>query len=229
MNYFRTSISNKTNQTTFFLQILYICSMRIRNILPVLLCLLALKHTQAQTDNDRPVLVEKKRLIDNLFFGGNMGLQFGTITYINLSPVVGYRVSDRVNAGVGLTYIYLSQNFPYGLKDNMIGGKVFGQYFIWNGIFAHTEYEFINFSNQILPSANTLNNGSITPSFTLNNSSIIPPLGRSNSNNFYIGPGYQQAFGRRAFSQIMLLYNVIYDRYNSPYNNPFAIRIMFGF
>lgn len=211
MNYFRTSISNKTNQTTFFLQILYICSMRIRNILPVLLCLLALKHTQAQTDNDRPVLVEKKRLIDNLFFGGNMGLQFGTITYINLSPVVGYRVSDRVNAGVGLTYIYLSQNFPGGFKDNMIGGKVFGQYFVWNGVFAHTEYEIVNFSSALLP---------ITTS---------GPAPRSNSNNFYIGPGYQQAFGRRAFSQIMLLYNVIYDRYNSPYNNPFAIRIMFGF
>jgi hypothetical protein len=192
--------------------------MQGRNILIVLLCLLLIQlTTRSQTNNDKPILIEKKRLIDNLFFGGNMGLQFGTITYINVSPVVGYRISNRVNAGVGLTYIYIQDNIS-ARKDNMIGGKVFGQYFLWNGIFAHTEYEFINFSNQILP-----------PAILSNNQQLLPPPGRSTSHNFYIGPGYQQAFGRRAFSQIMLLYNVIYDRYNSPYNNAFAIRIMFGF
>jgi hypothetical protein len=157
-----------------------------------------------ETTESQPRLVQKTKLIDKFFFGGNIGLQFGYYSYVNISPVTGYRISERFNAGLGITYIYMSAG-PN--EAHLYGGKVFGQGMIWNGIFGHLEYEIINYPNIL----------------------ITGGLGRNNANAIFIGPGYQQNFGRRSFSQIMLLYNVIYDRNNSPYSTPFAFRVMFGF
>lgn len=157
-----------------------------------------------ETTESQPQLVQKTKLIDKFFFGGNIGLQFGYYSYVNISPVAGYRISERFNAGLGITYIYMSAGPNVA---HLFGGKVFGQGMIWNGIFGHLEYEIINYPNTL----------------------ITGGLGRNNANAIFIGPGYQQNFGRRSFSQIMLLYNVIYDRNNSPYSTPFAFRVMFGF
>lgn len=157
-----------------------------------------------ETTESQPRLVQQTKLIDKFFFGGNIGLQFGYYSYVNISPVVGYRISERFNAGVGITYIYMSAGPNVA---HLFGGKMFGQGMIWNGIFGHLEYEIINYPNIL----------------------VTGGLGRNNANAIFIGPGYQQNFGRRSFSQIMLLYNVIYDRNNSPYSTPFAFRVMFGF
>ena len=43
---------------------------------------------------------------ERLFFGGNVGLMFGTFTDIQLSPVVGYWVLPRLAIAVGPTYRY---------------------------------------------------------------------------------------------------------------------------
>lgn len=50
-------------------------------------------------------------LTNRVFFGGNFGLQFGTITNIEVSPLVGYRVTRDFSIGTGITYIYLKQQF----------------------------------------------------------------------------------------------------------------------
>ena len=41
-----------------------------------------------------------------LFFGGNLGLAFGTYTIINVSPQVGYHFSPMFAGGVGVNYSY---------------------------------------------------------------------------------------------------------------------------
>lgn len=43
-----------------------------------------------------------------LFFGGNFGLSFGNATIINVSPQVGYRLSNYFAAGAGINMQYSS-------------------------------------------------------------------------------------------------------------------------
>lgn len=145
------------------------------------------------------------RLIDKFFFGGSFGLQVGQVTYINVAPIVGYKVTDRYRVGVGLNYIFT--NF-FGQKNNLIGGRLFQQFFVWKGVFAHAEYEFMDYPNGY-------------------NNFGQPTRGISNS--FNLGAGYQQNFGRRAFSNIMILYNVIHDKNNTIYNTPLSFRVTIGF
>lgn len=153
--------------------------------------------------SNEPVQPPRERVIDKFFFGGNLGLQVGAVTYINIAPIAGYKVTDRYRVGVGINYIYTNY---FGQGYHLIGGRIFQQFFVWKGIFLHAEYEFMDYP--------TLDGG----------------IKRRNiANAFNVGAGYQQNFGRRAFTNVMILYNVIHDRNNTIYNSPWSLRFTVGF
>ena len=61
---------------------------------------------------------------DRLILGGDLGLLFGTTTLIAISPIVGYRVSDRVTFGVGPIYQYYNFNTVAGrFETHTYGGR----------------------------------------------------------------------------------------------------------
>lgn len=143
---------------------------------------------------------------DRLYFGGNFGLQFGSVTFIDVSPLVGYMITPKLSAGVGFTYQYYSFTDPFSIKRsfNIYGGRLFGRYNISEQFFAYSEYESIG----------------------------IPYIASDNSEQrdwvpaFYVGGGYVQRFGNRGGIGITALYNLLYsDRAIS--NSPFTIRVGF--
>ena len=66
---------------------------------------------------------------DRLFYGGNVGLNFGTVTYIYLAPTIGYRITEAFGAGIGPSYSYLKDrrysNYVY--ETDTYGGRIFAQ------------------------------------------------------------------------------------------------------
>jgi hypothetical protein len=79
----------------------------------------------AQFDEPKPK--PKERFIDRMFFGGSFDLAFGDITVINLSPIVGYRVTPRLATGLGGVYIYQKYK-RYNFEYSVYGGSVFMEY-----------------------------------------------------------------------------------------------------
>lgn len=91
-----------------------------------------------------------------LIFGGGFGAGFGNGTLIlGISPVVGYRISDRFSAGLRLGYQYNwikdGQLFLNGITSaveakninyHVIAPGVWGRFMVWNNIFVHAEYEY---------------------------------------------------------------------------------------
>jgi hypothetical protein len=147
----------------------------------------------------------KKPLSERIFFGGNLGAQFGTFTVVEVSPLVGYRITERLAAGIGGTYIYLSvKDLDY--ETNIFGGKIFSEYAIIESLVAHVEYEVLNFE--------------AIDDFT-------DEIKRVNVGSLLIGGGYRQRIGENSFITLMLLYNLTETRY-TPYENP-IIRIGFAF
>lgn len=127
-----------------------------------------------------------------VFTGGNLGLQFGTYTFIDISPVIGYRFTKKFHGGVGVTYRYLSDNV-YKYSTSIYGGSVFSRYYILDNLFAHGEYEVLN--------------GEWWYGKRFNVTSI------------FVGGGYSQNLGGRVAANILILWNINESEY-SPYRNP---------
>ena len=70
----------------------------------------------AQAQEEKEIEKEKKESKfdkERLFFGGNLGLSFGDMTFINISPQVGYQFSQYFAAGGGINFISSS----YTIRD----------------------------------------------------------------------------------------------------------------
>ena len=147
---------------------------------------------------------EKKPFKENLFFGGILGLQFGTYTLIDISPVIGYKVSPRFHPGIRLTYQYQSDQTT-NYKTYRYGGSIFARLFLVQGIYAQAEAEALNIEWM--------------------NSNLEEY--RLWIGNYFVGGGYFQKMGKNGGMYMTVLWNLNESRY-SPYSNP-VIRIGFSF
>ena len=152
-----------------------------------------------------------EKFSDHLFFGGSFGLQFGSYTYINLSPMAGYKFTPKISAGLSLTYIYYNVKEPgyTPYTSNVYGGSIFTRYMITQDFFAHAELQLLNMDIYEQSYYYYYYKGRQT----------IPSL--------LLGGGYRMPMGSNSSMNIMILYDVIDDRY-SPYVSP-IIQIGFGF
>ncbi|WP_230680342.1 hypothetical protein [Pontibacter sp. 172403-2] len=146
----------------------------------------------------------KPALMDRLYFGGGLGLQFGTFTNISLLPILGYRITDRFSAGVGAVYHFVSYS-SYSYSN--YGGRVFTQAELFDigdgAILAHGEVEVLN--------AEYNGPGSYLGGGFERRSTVAFPM---------VGLGYRQRIGERASFDLLVLYNTNDASYYNPYNNP---------
>ena len=165
---------------------------------------------------------ESATLLDRIFFGGNFGLQFGTITIIELSPIVGYHVTPKLSSGIGLRYEYFkdSRSF-YGGSTNIYGTSVFSRYMLFGGqgesvnlgilhsLYAQVEYEMLSLEKQYF--------------------GFWPPEeeGRYLAHSVLVGGGLFQPTGTKGGFLFSVLWN-LNETSRSPYNNP-IIRVGFIF
>ena len=155
---------------------------------------------------------------ERLFFGGNFGLQFGTITDIQVSPEVGYWLLPRVAVAVGPTYRYYKD---LDVATALYGGKGYIQFVIiqdlnsfipmgvHTGIFLHTEDELLSLKSSFWK-------------FPLPYTSD-----RFYVNTVLVGGGISQQLGRRASLNFMVLWPLNDSGY-SIYSKP-EIRISFSY
>ncbi len=89
---------------------------------------------EKEKDEKETEASEKKKGLDpeRIFFGGNFGLTFGNFTFINISPQVGYRITQMFSAGAGLNFIYQSDKYYSGNREvknslGYAGMNIFGR------------------------------------------------------------------------------------------------------
>jgi hypothetical protein len=172
--------------------------------------LLSSSLTQAQDliqYRDEP----KESLKDRIFWGGSLGLQFGSITLVDVSPIIGYKINKRVGVGLSPTYKYYSYKDSYtdqSAKTNVYGCGIFTRITIWESIFGHAEYEYLAYDNKV----KSYQNSQYTYS--------------SNFQSVLVGAGYKEAIADNAFMYLLVLWN-LNETYDSPYTNP-VIRVGFS-
>jgi hypothetical protein len=142
-------------------------------------------------------------------------LSFGTSTYIEVAPLVGYHVFERLAVGAGPHYIYQSRkatpSFPYSFETHIYGLKGFARFAVlthaeqflpvnlFNDLFVHVEYEAMSLEKDIYYQAGD--------------------EGRFLYHAFLAGAGFTQRIGMYNAISFMVLWD-LNESSSSPYSNP---------
>ena len=144
-------------------------------------------------------------------------LSFGTLTYVEVAPLLGYHITDRLSVGLGPHYIYQAQKatpyYPYSYRTHLYGVKGFVRFALithaeqflpirlFNELFAHFEYEGLSLEKAYF----------YAPSY--------PEEGRFIYQGMLVGGGFSQRVGLFNSISFMVLWN-LNESSRSPYSNP---------
>ncbi|WP_425392533.1 hypothetical protein [Ekhidna sp.] len=156
-------------------------------------------------------LYAQNQLSDKIYFGGGGGFSTSSNqTNISVFPQVGYKITERYSAGVGVTYQYVKIKRPIDASLSNFGWSIFNRFNITRQFFAYGEFERLRFEYFT----------SFSPEQTA----------KSSFNSLLLGAGYSEQLAGRASFNIMALYNILYDESDTirPYNSPWVIRAGVG-
>jgi hypothetical protein len=174
----------------------------LKRMLYVLLitCFAGAIHLTAQTKTEVP----PNAWMDKVGIGGNVGLRFGDVTYIEVSPIAGYRAAPFIMPGIGVSYRYIQYRYPYRTNGlNILGASAWVRFYILPMVFGYAEHEELY--------------GEFDPYYRTGEKYFI-------GTNF-LGGGYSQEMGRNS-TYVMVLFAMNQDYYNAIYANP-VIRVGF--
>jgi hypothetical protein len=157
---------------------------------------------------------------DNLVFGGGMVLGFSSgIINIGVTPIIGYRFTEKFAAGIGLGYQYyeMKNAIPYydsitlapkyyTFKSHIYSASIWARYLLLKNIFVHVEPEMNSFEQVYNPD-----------NFTIYKERIFVPC-------LLMGAGIRQPVSDRTSIMATILYDVLQYQ-NSPYLNRIDFRI----
>lgn len=176
--------------------------------------MLTVSHSELSAQSVRE---QKPPLRERMFFGGNFGLQFGTITNIQVAPIAGVWVLPRLAIAGGPEFTYYKDHY---YQTNIYGGKVYAEFLllkdlnnlipvgVHTGIFFHLEDEFLNLESALWKNSPDLK-------------------GRFYLNTVLVGGGISQQLGARSSMNFILLWTLTPSVYTI-YSNP-EIRVSFNF
>ena len=143
-----------------------------------------------------------------VYYGGSVIVSFGDVTRIGIYPMIAYKFTPKLSLGAEVGYEWLKYD-DFDETANNYGGSIFTRYRIVPRLYAHAEYQMINYE--------------IFTSATTSERDWVPFL--------LLGGGFAQPMGANAWTYIEVLFDVLNDD-NSPYDDgePFiSIGVGVGF
>lgn len=171
------------------------------------------KKLNLQKDDAQTALEKKKEKLNRLRIGGNFGLQFGSYTYINISPTVGYLVAkNHLELGGGPIFIYQHYRYSnyYSFSFFVAGVDAYARGFLYKGLYLEARYDPVN-----------------KPSYYNTNRRLWV-------HHLLLGAGYAAPIGKIGVFNISLLYNVLNNNesiYRGTFSDklPLILNMGFGF
>ena len=141
--------------------------------------------TKVATDRKDP-----RPFRDRIWFGGGIGLSFGTVTAIQVDPLIGYKVDQKGKFSVGLggSYWYFNDNRFADASFSAYGYRTFARYRVIQPLYLHTEFLHMNVEGY--------------EPFALDRSRIWVP-------HLLVGAGYVQQLAGRSSVFLQVLFDVL--------------------
>jgi hypothetical protein len=154
------------------------------------------------------------RLGQRLFLGGDFGLALGRKqAFVVVSPLVGYRLRERLSVGAGPVFQYYratvtltnpsGANYAVAGETLLYGGRAFVRPQLWKGLFAQGELEAVSAR---LPGVDGV------------------PTSRRWVPGAWAGAGYAFPLAGRAVLNLTASWNLLWQEGQSPYPSPVDVR-----
>ncbi|MEN8192766.1 MAG: hypothetical protein ABFS12_08100 [Bacteroidota bacterium] len=172
----------------------------MKNIILFLLISFSLNIAQqtdtSKTKQSQPPSMHESQKESKVYFGGGIGFNFlGDYFRISIEPMVGYKVTPKLSAGVKLMYEYVDDSrYRTAVTSNNYGGSVFTRYRVIPSLFAHAEFAYYSYKHRT--------------ELIEGDRNWVPFL--------LLGGGYSHRIGGNTWLYAMALWDVIQDE-NSPY------------
>jgi hypothetical protein len=149
-----------------------------------------------QEDSTQSKVQKKKTAVANpVYYGGNIGLSFGSYFRIAIVPLVGYKLSPKASVGLKLGYEYIEdKRHDPKLTASNYGASIFGRYRVVPQVYLHAEFAYYSYKFKM--------------SDLESDRTWVPFL--------YLGGGYIQPVGPNVALFVEVLVDVLQDA-NSPY------------
>jgi hypothetical protein len=133
-----------------------------------------------------------------VYWGGELGLSFGSYFRISIVPMLGYKVTPQFHVGAKIGYAYTEDKRYENatITSHNYGGSVFSRYLIVRGLYAHTEFMYWSYRYQ----TENLEGERTWVPFVL------------------VGGGYVQPISASAAVFLEVLWDILRDE-NSPYDS----------
>jgi len=178
-------------KSAFSRNIEFMGMIRNRRSLVVFLTLITLNIAGQQPGAGQKTRREVPPVKERLFFGGSLGLQFGTFTDIEVAPIIGLWVLPRLGIAVGPNFRY----YKDPLDNTLIyGGRTYAEFIFLQdfnnvipiglhlGLFLHVEDEALSLESSFF--RNPYSSGRFLINTVLAGGGIRQPLGQRSSLNF---------------------------------------------
>lgn len=144
---------------------------------------------------------------DKITYGGNFQAFFGNPTFIYVSPSIGYQLTEKLNAGIGMIYNYTKVDYGvYGkYSQSIFGGHSYARYSVTPSFFVQGQYDRLR-----------------QPDYY-----HIMPGKKIWVDYAMAGAGYSQPIGEAVAFNTVVMYNFTYDARYSIYPSPFIFQVGF--
>lgn len=157
-----------------------------------------------------PATQSKKDPVGRYYYGGSLGMTFGDYSRFSVTPLVGYKISPELSAGIELEYEYIKdKRYSSTLESHNYGGSLFSQYRFIPELYVHTEFKMMNYE--------------IYYTLTDSKREVVPFI--------FLGVGYSKPISKNTWFNVQVLFDVLQDD-DSPYDDwePFiSIGVGVGF
>lgn len=147
--------------------------------------------TVATTTSSAP----KQSLRDRVYYGGSVAVSFGDVTRIGIYPMIAFKFTPKLSLGAEVGYEYLKYD-DFDQSGNNYGGSLFGRYRFVPQLYAHAEYQMVNYE--------------IFTSATTSEREWVP--------FFLVGGGLASRIGANTWGYVEVLFDLINDD-QSPYDD----------
>jgi len=136
----------------------------------------------------------RRKLRDRVYFGGSVTLSFGDVTRIGVYPMIAYKFTPKLSLGTEFGYEWVKYD-DIDESANNYGWSIFSNYRIIPQLYAHAEYQMVNYE--------------IFTSPTTSDREWIPYL--------LLGGGLSSRIGANTWGYVEVLFDVLNDEH-SPYD-----------